>query len=139
MSTRSRIAIKTETGYRSIYCHWDGYPTGVGKTLMDWWDTPEKIHNLMDLGDLSQLGDSIPADPVWDTSIKGMQAYAYRGDYLPAVETKSLSGLEEEYTYVYRSDMCCWLVRHWIFKVGSTGYQTVYSKLKEIYETQRTA
>jgi len=123
MSTRSRIAIKTETGYRSIYCHWDGYPTGVGKTLMDYWNTPERIHALMDLGDLSQLGDSIQtAEP-----------YSSRGDYLPAVETKSLSGLEEEYTYVYRPDMCCWLVRHWIFKVGSTGYQTVYSKLKEVY------
>ena len=128
MSTRSRIAIKTETGYRSIYCHWDGYPKGVGKTLMDHWDTTEKIYALMDLGDLSQLGDSL----------ESTEPYSSRGDYLPAVETKDLKGLEEEYTYVYRPDMCCWLVRYDVPKIGSTGYQTVYSKLKEVYASQRT-
>jgi hypothetical protein len=35
MGTRSRIGLEDpETGtVRSIYCHWDGYPEGVGQRL----------------------------------------------------------------------------------------------------------
>jgi hypothetical protein len=34
MSTRSVIAIRTETGLRGRYCHSDGYPTWVGAQLV---------------------------------------------------------------------------------------------------------
>jgi hypothetical protein len=34
MSTRSRIAIENQNGsVTSVYCHFDGYISGVGKTL----------------------------------------------------------------------------------------------------------
>lgn len=33
MSTRAVIARKTETGFQGVYHHWDGYPSGLGKTL----------------------------------------------------------------------------------------------------------
>jgi hypothetical protein len=34
MSTRSRIAIENQNGsVTSIYCHFDGYISGVGKTI----------------------------------------------------------------------------------------------------------
>lgn len=36
MSTRSAIIRKTEDGsYEGIYCHFDGYLAGVGKTLQE--------------------------------------------------------------------------------------------------------
>lgn len=36
MSTRSRIGMINPYGsVSSIYCHFDGYPEGVGKTLHD--------------------------------------------------------------------------------------------------------
>jgi hypothetical protein len=36
MSTRSRIAIENQNGsVTSIYCHFDGYISGVGKTLKE--------------------------------------------------------------------------------------------------------
>ena len=39
MSTRSRIGmINPDGSVSSIYCHFDGYPEGVGKTLHDNWN-----------------------------------------------------------------------------------------------------
>jgi len=59
MSTRSRIAIKTEGKILSVYCHHDGYPEGVGNTLKEHYQDPAKILSLMDLGNLSSLGPEI--------------------------------------------------------------------------------
>lgn len=33
MSTRAVIARETETGFSGVYHHWDGYPSGLGRTL----------------------------------------------------------------------------------------------------------
>jgi hypothetical protein len=43
----------------AIYCHHDGYPSGVGKTLFNHYDDIEKVEELMDLGNLSILGEEI--------------------------------------------------------------------------------
>ena len=60
MSTRSRIAAKQEDGtYRSIYCHFDGYPEGVGDTLRTNYTDPAKVEQLIGLGDISSLGAEI--------------------------------------------------------------------------------
>jgi len=59
MSTRSRIAIKLEDKILSIYCHFDGYPEGVGNTLKEHYQDPSKIQRLMNLGDLSILRPEI--------------------------------------------------------------------------------
>ena len=58
MSTRSRIAIENQDGtVQSIYCHFDGYIDGVGKTLFNHYDR-EKLEKLIELGDISSLGES---------------------------------------------------------------------------------
>jgi hypothetical protein len=55
MATRSRIAIENEDGsVKSIYCHFDGYLSGVGKTLFNHYDK-EKLEKLIELGDISSL------------------------------------------------------------------------------------
>ena len=60
MSTRSDIAMQQENGtYQSIYCHFDGYPTHNGKLLLEHWTNPVKIKQLMELGDLSGLGEEL--------------------------------------------------------------------------------
>lgn len=56
MSTRSAIIAKTETGYAGIYCHFDGYPSGVGQKLFTHYQDPEKVAALIALGDISSLG-----------------------------------------------------------------------------------
>lgn len=57
MSTRAAIIEKTETGYRGIYCHHDGYFEGVGRTLIDFYSDDDKVKALIDLGDISSLGE----------------------------------------------------------------------------------
>jgi hypothetical protein len=65
MSTRSRIGIEDqETGkVRSIYCHFDGYLEGVGRTLVDHYKDREKVEALIALGDLSALDDEVAPPP----------------------------------------------------------------------------
>lgn len=58
MSTNSRIGIEQADGtVKSIYCHWDGYPKGVGKTLIEHYNDRAKIESLIALGDISVLGE----------------------------------------------------------------------------------
>lgn len=60
MSTNCRIALRTKEGkYESIYCHWDGYPDGVGATLSIYYKDIEKIKGLISLGDISCLRNEI--------------------------------------------------------------------------------
>lgn len=59
MSTRSLIGIKEDKGITFVYCHFDGYLNGVGTTLVNYYDTEEKIHELLERGDISSLGEDI--------------------------------------------------------------------------------
>lgn len=60
MATRSLIARQNDDGtVTAIYCHYDGYPEGVGRTLYTYWTDPAKVDALMDLGNLSVLGAEI--------------------------------------------------------------------------------
>jgi len=59
MGTRSRIAIKAEGGYKSIYCHWDGYPSNNGKILLNHFKTEKKILELISLGNISVLAKKL--------------------------------------------------------------------------------
>lgn len=62
MATRSIIVAQCADGkFRSIYCHFDGYPEGVGRTLVDYYADQMKIDALMALGSLSQLAPSVYA------------------------------------------------------------------------------
>jgi hypothetical protein len=56
MSTRSRITQALPNGtFKSIYCHFDGYLSGVGKILLEDYNTEEKLAALLDLGDISSI------------------------------------------------------------------------------------
>jgi len=60
MATRSTIALEYADGtIHQIYCHWDGYFEGVGKTLLKHYTDPFKVRELIDLGDISSLGEVI--------------------------------------------------------------------------------
>ena len=48
---------------RAVYVHHDAYVAGVGAILGGWYETPELVKGLLDLGDLSSLGTTL-ADTV---------------------------------------------------------------------------
>ena len=60
MGTRSKIAIENADGtVTAIYCHWDGYPEGNGKTLAENYQHREKVQQLIDLGYISSLHEFV--------------------------------------------------------------------------------
>jgi hypothetical protein len=60
MGTRSLIGkINPDNTFTYIYCHWDGHPYSAGTKLVDNYFTNEKVDQLLELGDLSSLGEKI--------------------------------------------------------------------------------
>lgn len=91
MSTNCSIAIQGKINNKQvkyIYCHWDGYIEGVGKTLYKHYQDRSKVEELIKLGSLSTLGEEPTADPdAWneiygikklDKEYKGCRAYFNR-------------------------------------------------------------
>ena len=53
MGTRSRIGIQLkDDSILSVYCHWDGYPSFNGKVLREFYDTKEKVNQLINGGNM---------------------------------------------------------------------------------------
>lgn len=61
MATRSYIAkYNYQTGkYTAIYCHFDGYPQGVGKELITHFNTPDKVDELIQGYPIRSINDGI--------------------------------------------------------------------------------
>lgn len=60
MGTRSRIGIEEEDGsVRSVYIHWDGYPSHVGALAKEHYSDPDKLRELINGGGISALGKEI--------------------------------------------------------------------------------
>lgn len=72
MGTRSNIGATQEDGtIKVIYCHWDGYPEGVGAVLTEHYTEPAKVQALLNLGDISSLSG---------TEVENVESYAKRGE-----------------------------------------------------------
>ena len=58
MSTRSQIAVYNPTcrEYTSVYCHFDGYPEGVGRQLLNDYNSTARALGLVDAGAMFQPG-----------------------------------------------------------------------------------
>lgn len=60
MSTRSNIGIINEDGSVDvIYCHYDGYPAYNGAVLQMHYRNPDKVRELIALGDISILAPEL--------------------------------------------------------------------------------
>ena len=60
MATRSRIAVELQDGtVKSVYCHWDGYPDGVGQDLLNQnFCTTQQVERFIDEGSRSTVHES---------------------------------------------------------------------------------
>ena len=59
MGTRSAIGIMNGDVCQAIYCHWDGYLSNNGMILERWYRSEAKVKQLIELGDLSSLGEYV--------------------------------------------------------------------------------
>lgn len=55
MSTRSNIGVEINGVVKAVYCHFDGYLSGVGETLVKNYPTRELAEQVVNLGHLSSL------------------------------------------------------------------------------------
>ena len=113
MSTRSRIAIENQNGsVTSIYCHFDGYISGVGKLLKEYYTTQAKVEALIELGDISSL-DMTPSSTI--AYHRDRNEDLHKTSYL-CVEDLFNLGFQsgEEYVYCFTKNNI-WLVN----EVGS--------------------
>ena len=82
MSTNSTIAVKTDNGYKAIYCHWDGYPEYMYPLLRDWYSTQERAEALVNLGDASfiakRLTPSQDSNHSFDHPEEGVSIFYHR-------------------------------------------------------------
>ena len=64
MSTRSSISVKQLDGsIKTVYCHFDGYHSHVGKMLLEHYNSQEQANAIINLGDLSSLSESVECPP----------------------------------------------------------------------------
>ena len=103
MGTRSTIALEFADGtVEQVYCHWDGYLSGVGAELQSDYMDPFALRNLIDEGDMSTIGEP----------------YSNRGEDCPARKYATVTEYfvecqGEEYDYILRpvGGVAVWFVR----------------------------
>ncbi|WP_152598142.1 hypothetical protein [Bifidobacterium cuniculi] len=126
---------------RSVYCHNDGYPEGVGRILVENYKTVERVEAVMKLGALSSLG----REPVSFTreeydafgremteeelSAKCLSYKGWRDDDVPADEVEGRGEYVDfncadgdiEYLYLFDAGSAVWRVH----ETAKGGYDFV--------------
>ena len=121
MATRGNIAIVNEDGsITSIYCHYDSYPEYVGKILLNHYNDVGIINKLMELGDLSSLGEHLyAAGHTWSAPIEGVCVAYGRDRGEKGVDSRVFKSIEQynrnadnsgvNYQYLFEDGM--WMYR----------------------------
>ncbi len=101
MSTRSNIGVKLKDGsVKMVYCHFDGYPSGVGKVLLDNFKNFDEVEDFIAQGDMSSLHGKIG------------EFYTARGDSLSPpkhyVRVQDAIFAMQEYMYLFDEEEKKW-------------------------------
>ena len=121
MATRSWICKTYGEPVKYIYCHWDGYPNGVGKTLREHYDDKDLVDKLLALGDISSLREKLEPDKdkphTWENPQEDVTVAYHRDRGERMREASTASDLVEllekavdsdaEYVYIYTP------ISHW--------------------------
>ena len=146
MATRSTISLVTEKGtVKTIYCHWDGYLSNNGKKLFEHYNTKELVNQLIQLGSLSSLHETItPTEG--HTFEKPIEAIcvAYhrdRGEELVINEFHSIENyvlalstnrIGEEFNYIFKDG-------EWLFCTDKISYDETTIKSINDFSTLELA
>jgi hypothetical protein len=114
MATRSTIGIKTEDGtIKAIYCHWDGYPAGVGLGLVENYDSKEQAEALINLGGFSSLMETLEETKAgaYGTESDSARTFTNEKDWFENFNAG------EEYFYLYREGL------GWMYSQGENFFR----------------
>lgn len=83
MSTNAMIyGRQADNTVKGIYLHSDGYLAHAGNILFHHYNTTEKVNQLLNLGDLSSLGENIEPSEL-------VARFGFSGAYLPVHPSKT--------------------------------------------------
>lgn len=106
MATTSTIAVQHADGSVSqIYCHFDGYLSGVGKELLAHYNTLEQAEALVAMGGASCIRETLETSEFYHRNRQEeltVEKYSSWADYF-------LNACTEGYDYVFTPD-AGWLV-----------------------------
>lgn len=129
MATRSRIGMVRESDGKiiSVYCHFDGYPSHVGKLLLEVYNTPEKITELLSYGEISALYERIGERHDFNELPGGVCTFYHRdrGEDLVIGEHKTQKDFLE-------SGKNCCAEYVYLFKNGKWRYTSLYNKVNRL-------
>jgi len=139
MGTRSTIALEFADGtVEQIYCHWDGYLEHNGQILQEHYSDPFKLRELIDLGDMSSLGERIGTQHPFDKAPKGECTFYLRDRKEQGCGAKKFKDYAdykanhqyEEYEYILRAcgDKAVWFV---------ADHSDNYVTLAEAFEAEK--
>ena len=116
MSTNSTIAVKTDKGYKSIYCHHDGYFSGMYPMLDTWYNSQERAEALVSFGDASYIDKRIvpsqDSGHSFDHPEEGVCVFYHRDRSEPWHQTEPVFHLTKEemfrqqyYVYIFEDGL----------------------------------
>ena len=101
MATRSRIGLKLEDGtIKHSYCHFDGYPHGVGHTLVKHYSDIEKVKELLSFGDMSFLAPKVTPDGIHNFDNPEQDVTVFYGRDRAEADVDSVTTSIDEYLSV---------------------------------------
>jgi len=116
MSTRCDIGIKTNNTAEIIYCHFDGYLSGVGKTLLENYTDLDKIKELMSLGSISSLGKELNgsishshSNPDKDVTVAYMRDRGEKNQEASVVNMDEVTDDMNDFMYLYDIEINKWI------------------------------
>ena len=124
MATRSTIAMEFADGtVQQIYCHWDGYLEHNGKILFNHYVDPYKTRELIDMGSISSLCNTI------EETKQGAHHFC-RGEELQVEKFNDFQDYlahhqYEEYEYILRKD------GHWYVQAHDDAFVMLKSALAD--------
>jgi len=144
MATRSRIGLKLDDGtIKQVYCHWDGYVEGVGLTLVENYNTIDKVEELINLGNISSLGFKVSTDEPhsFDNPVKGVTV-AYMRDRGEIGQKAQTLTMNEWMSVEYSSAIDFYYLfadgQWWVFKLfRQNGWKNVKSFFPQYVLTKK--
>ena len=90
-----------------IYHHWDGYPSGVGRTLFEEFNSYEKAINLIAFGDASTINGT---DAVFYNSWREGEDWKHTKPRQYTSEQAYEDSCDEDYAYLFKDGK--WYVKN---------------------------